>query len=313
MRNYIRKTANLDPERGDALTWRREELSPLYAKTFPSDIRRDILDMAGAWFCDPPNTPTPHLDNPLADAFLQTIISRQKKKVEDYIAGCDKKVYHKDAGNMGQLEVPHVTKENQNEDKDTRREISLSSEGDDKARTDAALASPSSVGEAKKTLAMFAPEMSSHAELVKDGKPVDDWARNYLAATADASLLMVATRLYPDDIDEKDETINEILEGNSFFDDSDLPKVFFKSDGGKFIKSALTASEDIYHAFNSKDSDHAVGKSDEVFKRALLDGYISASKNSSVKNPTAWILSRLKKVAAAVTTLENAKPPNPVD
>lgn len=313
MRNYIRKTANLDPERGDALTWRREELSPLYAKTFPSDIRRDILDMAGAWFCDPPNTPTPHLDNPLADAFLQTIISRQKKKVEDYIAGCDKKVFHKDAGNMGQLEVPHVTKGNQNEDKDTRREISLSSEGDDKARTDAALASPFSVEDAKKTLAMFAPEIMSHSELLKDGKQPTDWTRKYLAATADASLLMIAKRLYPDDFSEKDEAISEILDGSSFFDDSELPNGFFKPDGGKFIKSALAVSDTIYNAYDSRDGDHAIEKSDKVFKRALLDGYISASKNSSVKNPTAWILSRLKKVAAAVTTLENAKPPNPVD
>lgn len=313
-KGYTSKLEGVDPERGDTFICEWSGVIRQLAD-FPTPDKAGRVIQAFVRWGKGGERET--LSDPWENAVLDSLIAWQISKTKDFFRTCHNREW-KDKKRDTYVETSidkhtQVLNKTKSEDKDNRREISLSSEGDDKTRTDAALASPFSAEDAKKTLAMFAPEIMSHSELLKDGKQPTDWTRKYLAATADASLLMIAKRLYPDDFSEKDEAISEILDGSSFFDDLELPNAFFKSDGGKFIRSALAVSDTIYNAYDSRDGDHAIEKSDKVFKRALLDGYISTSKNPSVKNPTAWILSRLQKVATAVTRLESAKPLHPGD
>lgn len=307
LRNYIRKTANLDPERGDALTWRREDFAPLYAPTFPKESRRDILDAALGWFCSPPGTPTPHLDNPLADAFLQTIISRQKKKVEDYIAGCDKKVYHKDGGNMGQHEVPHVANINQSEDKDTRRELSLSSVEGDKTRADAALVPFLSVEEAKQELAIIAPQISSHPCMkTTNGEPTAK-CRQLAGSDLSFAVMVIGDKIFEKPIPKEDD----------FNDYDDFEKAQDKYDEElerKVIKPVLAAV-----GIQDKNDESRLSNNDkETFKRAYVHAVIEANNNDTkicgkpVKNKIAFVIARMKRAKEAVKVLEAAKAKKPL-
>ncbi len=88
MRNYVRKTELMDKERGDLLTIRRQDVAALFAPNFPHETRRDILDAFIGWFA---GGEALTLDDPLANAFLQTYIGRQKESVRNYLDFCDRR------------------------------------------------------------------------------------------------------------------------------------------------------------------------------------------------------------------------------
>ena len=95
MRNYVRKTELMDKERGDLLTVSRErgvlsvreqDVVALFAPDYPPETRRDILDAFIGWFA---GGDAPKLENPLANAFLQTLVNRQKESVQKFIERCN--------------------------------------------------------------------------------------------------------------------------------------------------------------------------------------------------------------------------------
>ena len=161
------------------------------------------------------------------------------------------------------------------------------------------VAPPLSVEGAKQTLAMYAPQILSHAKM-KTGKAISPWAMRYFGAKSEGATLMVAARLYPSDVDEQDETVAGIIEGDGCSDlRSDLPKKFFSTQGGKFAEAVYAVSDEIFEVYSQHDENGALDKTDNVFKRALLDAAIAAKENNA-DNPTAWVLARLKKVLAEV-------------
>lgn len=172
------------------------------------------------------------------------------------------------------------------------------------------VAPPLSVEDAKKTLAMYAPQIMSHAKMKTSKGAVSPWSMRYSQAPSDAATLMVAAKLYPRDVDEKDDAVADIIEGNGNYDlRTDLPKAFFSTMGGKFAEAVFAVCQEIFDVYEQRDENGAIDKTDDVFRRALLDAAIAAKENNA-DNPTAWVLARLKKVLAAVRTLESDKPPS---
>ena len=159
-----------------------------------------------------------------------------------------------------------------------------------------------SVDEAKKILAMDAPEISSHAELkTANGKP-SALCSKLINANEDAMMLIIAQKLHGDDLDayadsEWIEELNSIRDGEAYFDEADLPTAFYTTNGGKFIKSLQSQLDDYFAAYEASYDEHIT-----VFKRALLCGYLSSVKESA-KNPEAWIIARLKKVLDAIKVI----------
>lgn len=164
---------------------------------------------------------------------------------------------------------------------------------------------------------MDAPEISSHAEVMtKDGKSLNADGSRFANGTPERAVISVGTKIYPDALEEASdevyETLQEVLNGENqdAIEALELPKSFFKTPLGSFVKSAFAIYDEIYNAYSASDEDTSLDKSDGVFKRALLDAAI-CSKDPKVKNRAGFILARLKKVAASVKVLETAKQTKP--
>lgn len=179
MRRYVRKTELIDKERGDMLSLRRQDVEALYSASYPAETRRDILDALIGWFA---GGDAPKLENPLADAFLQTFVSRQRESVRRYIEICrgrspgkgetsrDKptQAAKPDAGKSkdgaayvetSNDEARSVTNINKSKVKinDDIKESFIFTVGERLPRTDAAAPSPLTVEEAQKAVNMIAP------------------------------------------------------------------------------------------------------------------------------------------------------------
>jgi len=175
-----------------------------------------------------------------------------------------------------------------------------------------------SVTEAKKTLAMDAPEIKSHKEMqTSSGKP-NAKCHEFIMADADKTMLMVATEIYPNALDEiggdAADTLQSVLDGenNDGYEDWDLPKSFHKTPIGGFLKTAFSSANEICKAYSVSDENTSLDKMESVFKRAIVAAYL-ASQDPKVKNQAAFIIARLKKVLEAVKVLEGANPEQPQD
>ena len=124
------------------------------------------------------------------------------------------------------------------------------------------------------------------------------WAYKYLTTSADGAILMIAQRLFPADIAETDEAVSDIIRGRNGTGVEDLPKEFFKTQGGGFVKAVTDIYNKIFDVLIT-DDEGACDKIGDLFKRALLDAALSGeAKNAD--NPAGWILTRLKKLLAVV-------------
>ena len=94
MRHYTRKADRIDKERGDVLQLHREDMEPLFADGFPPEARHTILDALFGWFV---GGEEPTLDEPLANAYLQAFINRQKSEVLRYLDFCRVRVENRAA------------------------------------------------------------------------------------------------------------------------------------------------------------------------------------------------------------------------
>ena len=177
---------------------------------------------------------------------------------------------------------------------------------------------PPSAEEAKKILAMDAPPIASHPETTtNNGKMLNADGNRFATGTLEAAMFSVGTKIYPNALNEVSEevaeTLQEVLdsENHDALEDLDLPKSFFKTPLGSFVKNAYDIYDEIYSAYETKDENTSIDKSDDVFKRALLDAAIGSTK-ANVVSRAGFILARLKKVAAAVKVLESIKAKKPL-
>jgi len=175
-----------------------------------------------------------------------------------------------------------------------------------------------SVTEAKKTLAMDAPEITSHKEMkAPSGKP-NAKCHEFIESGVDETMLIVATKIYPNALDEIEDKAADILQSvldgeiSEAYKEWGLPKSFHKTPIGGFLKSAFSISEEILHVYSMSDNDNSYNKMESVFTRAIVAAYL-ASQDPKVKNQAAFIIARLKKVLEAVKVLEGANPEQPQD
>ena len=82
---YISKTDGLDPERGNVLMLRREDVEPL-VRSLVAEITAPIFDGLIRWFAGGSDKP---LDNPLANAMLEQFKARQREAVKKYFDTCE--------------------------------------------------------------------------------------------------------------------------------------------------------------------------------------------------------------------------------
>ena len=276
MRKYVRKTEHIDKERGDKLTTQRQDLAALYAPNCPTETRRDILDAFIGWFCGKEEST---LDNPLANAFLQTLIDKQKANVQRYLDICEdrrpKKKMDKDGETYVDISSVGATHAPINKSK-VKEESKIDSSftgGDEESRADAAPPSPLTVADAKKELMVLAPPITSHnyskdnIDYYNETKD-DDWA------SADAAIehtLVV--------VDEPDNNTTRIT----------LTKLCAKIGLSLFARAVFHFDTEIFNAEHGGDGD---GKCPFRSKGKTL-------------------IARLKRLAAAVAVLNEAKISDP--
>lgn len=315
---------NATDGRGDVLSFSREDAARL--AELPLEIAAPILHALLKWFLTGEEVP---LNDPRDRAMLAgfkehqlsnaarrgKFLNDQKEKSDKAVQARKERTHGTPADNPRETQVIDKAK-----DKDKEQvKVSLSLVGDkmQDGLTPSALVPPSAE-EATTTLAMDAPPITSHAEATtKDGKHLNAEGCRFANGTPEAAVISVGTKIYPDALnevsDEVAETLQEVLAGENedTIDALELPKSFFKTPLGSFVKSAFAIYDEIYSAYSASDEDTSLNKSDGVFKRALLDAAIG-SKDPKVKSRAGFILARLKKVAAAVKVLETAKTPKPV-
>ena len=85
-RKYVRKTEKIDPERGDTLTLKKKEVEQFFTPGYPVKVRHAVFDALLGWFA---GADKPHLDNPVFDGILQTLIKTQMENVRNYIETCN--------------------------------------------------------------------------------------------------------------------------------------------------------------------------------------------------------------------------------
>lgn len=314
--------------RGDVLSFSREDAARL--AELPLEIAAPILHALLKWFLTGEDV---RLDDPRDRAMLAGFkehqlgnAARRGKFLNDQKEKSDKAVQARKERNPRDThgtptDNPRETQViDKAKDKDSVKEKSLSLAGDGTERgglTPPVCPSPLSAEEAKKVLAMDAKVISSHPEVMnKSGTALNALGYKFANATPDVALLMTAEELYPNDVnltvnqddDDEPSVLAQIAETNDTIENYDetIPKSFYKTPGGRFVKSAMSVYDEIYNAYLASDEDTALNKSDDVFKRAILAAAID-SKDPKVENRAGFILARLQKVAAAVKVLEAAK------
>jgi len=266
-RNYVRKTEKIDPERGDALTLNKDDIEGLFTPTYPVKLRHAILDALLGWFV---GADVPTLTDPSANMVLQMLINRQRKKVKSYLEICNSRSIKK--GKDGATYVgtsrdktPHVPNINRSkEELDMTKGISNSSVGDGASRANAAPPTPLSEKEAKKFLAMNAPQISTLPEMRANGKPTMRCSQ-LLSADVDDAVELVGNELFGDDRDES---------------------------------TCTTFDEPIAEMTRRME---AIGK-EAVFRKVLVKAMVD-SDDDEVDNPAAFVMARCKKGEAAIMAL----------
>ena len=313
--------------RGDVLSFSREDAARL--AELPLEIAAPILHALLKWFLTGEDV---RLDDPRDRAMLAGFkehqlgnAARRGKFLNDQKEKSDKAVQARKERNPRDThgtptdnprETQVIAKAKAKDKEQVKDSLSLVGDKLQNGLTPSALV-PLSAEEAKKVLAMYVKEISSHPEVTtKSGTALNKLGYKFANATPDVALLMTAEELYPNDVnltvaqddDDEQSVLAQIAETNDTIDSyaEDIPKSFYKTPGGKFVKSAMSVYDEIYNAYSASDEDTALNKSDGIFKRAILAAAIG-SKDPKVENRAGFILARLKKVAAAVKVLEAAK------
>ena len=267
-RNYIRKTEKIDPERGDALTLNKDDIEGLFTPTYPVKLRHAILDALLGWFV---GADVPTLTDPSANMVLQMLINRQRKKVKSYLEICNSRSIKK--GKDGATYVgtsrdktPHVPNINRNkEELDMTKGISNSSVGDGASRAVAAPPTPISVKEAKKFLAMDAPQISTLPGM----------------RTAKGQATRLCLTLLSDDIDKVVKAVGD--------------KILDRESEDDYEDTCDTFDDPIISMAERMD---AIGKLD-VFRKILANAMVD-SEADDVENPAAFVMARCKKGVEAI-------------
>lgn len=320
MRNYVSKLEGVDPERGDTMIFKwSDAISQLTDFPTPDKAGRVIQSFIRWGKGGAVET----LPDSWENSVLKNMIEHQQSETHKYFRTCHNRERKEDGATYVETRRDIATKVvNETETKDNLKpkgKSSCLSVGDkmQNGLTPSALV-PHSAEEAKKILAMDAPPIASHPETTtNNGKRLNADGNRFATGTLEAVMFSVGTKIYPDAINEVSvevsETLQEVLdnENHDAFEDLDLPKSFFKTPLGSFVKAAYDIHGEIFSAYDAKDEKTSLDKSDDVFKRALLDAAIGSTK-ANVENRAGFILARLKKVAAAVNVLESMKAKKPL-
>ena len=281
--------------RGDVLSFSREDAARL--AELPLEIAAPILHALLKWFLTGEDV---QLDDPRDRAMLAGFKEHQlgnaarrgkflnaQKEKSDLAVQARKERNPRDTHGTPTDNPRETQVIDKAKDKDSVKEKSLSLAGDGTERgglTPPVCPSPLSAEEAKKVLAMDAPEVMSHAASKTSRGDPTSWTSQYLNHTATGAAAMVVADLYPRDIElGMFEDVDEI-------DTCDIDDT---TKGGKFLCDLI----DLVDNFNGQDP---------LFHRALRSAHL-ASKSPSIKNRNGFIIARLQKVAAAVRVLEAAK------
>ena len=142
--------------------------------------------------------------------------------------------------------------------------ISNSSGGDGSSRANAAPPTPIRVKEAKKFLAMNAPQISSLPEMQANGKPTMR-CHQFLTADVDDAVELIGNEIFGDDRDEE---------------------------------TCKTFDEPIAEMARRME---AIGK-EAVFRKVLVKAMVD-SDDDEVDNPAAFVMARCKRGEAAILAL----------
>lgn len=312
---------NATDGRGDVLSFSREDAARL--AELPLEIAAPILHALLRWFLTGEEV---QLDDPRDRAMLAGFkehqlgnAARRGKFLNDQKEKSDKAVQARKERNLRDThgtptDNPRDTQvidKAKAEDKDEVSK-SLSSVEGDKTRADAALVPSLSVTEAKKILAMDAPDISSHREMKTPSGKENVKCYEFVKADADTAMLMVATAIYPNALDEIEDdaadTLQSVLDGenNDGYEGWDLPRSFHKAPIGSFLKSAFAVLNDLGAAYDDTDIGRSLDKSGDLFKRAIVAAYLESARISA-DNPAGFIIARLKKVLEAVKVLQRGE------
>lgn len=313
---------NATDGRGDVLSISREDAARLHE--LPLEIYGPIFHALLGWFLTGKET---HLDDPRDRAMLAgfkehqlgnaarrgKFLNDQKEKSDKAVQARRERTHGTSTDNPRDTQVKDKAKA---EDKDEVSKSLSSVDGAERDGLKPPVCPSLSVTEAKKILAMDAPEISSHKGMqTSSGRP-NDQGLKFHTANADKAMLMVATAIYPNALDEigddAADTLQSVLDGEDHdcYEDWDLPKSFHKTPIGGFLKSAFSISDEICKAYSVTNDDTSLDKMESVFKRALVAALID-SQDPKVENPAAFIITRLKNVLKAVKVLECAKSEQP--
>ena len=265
-RKYVRKTEKTDPERGDTLTLKKKEVEQFFTPGYPVKVRHAVFDALLGWFVGASKT---HLDNPVVDGILQTLIKTQMENVQNYLDKCEtnrENVLSRNRGTTVPLVTPGgttVTTHNNNSRNkhEHNKDMFVSTVGDGASRAVAAPPTPLSVKEAKKFLAMNAPQISSLPEMRVNGKPTMQ-CHQFLTADVDDVVELIGNEIFGDDRDEG---------------------------------TCTTFDEPIAEMARRME---AIGK-EAVFRKVLVKAMVD-SDDDEVDNPAAFVMARCKKGEAAI-------------
>lgn len=218
--------------RGDALTLSRESLVAL--ASIPVETFAPIFHRLFQWFINGDETP---LTDPLANALLQSMKEHQKKnatKRRAYLVAQAEKS-RKAAESHGKVReshgnptgTPKKPKPSQDKEEAEAKDISISdnisfaSDAGRKLRAvDTALASSLSEEEAKKFLAINAPQVCSHSDMQNDEGSPNTFCRKFLAADNEDAVRMTVENILDEDCNAE-QVINTIMNVISSTDDPD--------------------------------------------------------------------------------------------
>jgi len=311
MSRYISKLEGVDPERGDTFVskW-SDAIGQLIDFTQPI-MAGHVIQAFVRWG---KGGEIETLETDWENSVLNNLIEHQRAETRDYFRTChnrERKEYgatYVETSGDNSTQVVNKTKPKEKL-KPKGNSISLSG-----GRTDrGGLTSPDcpslSVEEAKKILAMNAPDVTSHKEMKTPNGNKTTQCLEFIRAHYDTAMLMVATAIYPNALgeigDDAADTLRSVLDGKSDddYENWNLPKSFHKTPIGSFLKSAHAISKDIEDAYSTSDNDNSYAKMESAFVRTIVAAYLD-SKDPMVRNPAAFIIARLKKVLDAVKVLE---------
>ncbi len=274
MRHYIRKVDKIDRQRGDLLSLRLQDVVPLFSESYPAETRHALLDALLGWFV---GGEEPKIEDPITDAYLQLLVTRQKESVNRFLEKCninrENVVNGKiaKAGQRGVTAVPNRTVKEYNRNRKVNRKDEPKSESlrftdavvdGSGADADAAPEPPPptvTATEAKRTIQDIAPEVTKDNY---DPPAIKYYNDNYVG-------------------------------------------VWLKSDTSIATRAAFVVNEsyEMWTRQFLRNSCRKLGR--DLFARAVfrMDRDLQKPGGSDIENPGAVLVTRLKRLEEAVDAL----------